>query len=343
MHVPDGVLSLEVAGATSVIGVAGFGWVLHKLSKSHRDQTPVLMGTMAAFVFAAQMVNFTLYPLPISGHLLGGVLTSVLLGPWAGAGVIGAVLIVQCLLFGDGGLLALGANFVNMGLIGALGGYAIYAPIRRAIGGTTGVLLGAMAAAWFSVLLSAGAFSLEMAASGRGLPFFQILGWMGLVHAAIGLGEALITGLVLRFLLLTRPDLVTTIEFQPKSSLPTLDELPRPAVASKPARASWGLALAGLGIALAVAVFCAPFASQYGDGLEWVLGRLGVEAADQAAILSAPVPDYAFPGVRHVGIATALAGSLGTVVVFVFGLILARSLTRRLDYSESRGSKLDAI
>ena len=125
-------------------------------------RTTVLMGIMAAFVFAAQMVKFPVAP-GVAGHLLGGVLAAVMLGPWAGAGVIGAVLIVQCLLFGDGGLTALGANFVNLGLIGSVGGYAIYAPLRRGLGGRTGVLLGAMAAAWFSVLLSAGALAVELA------------------------------------------------------------------------------------------------------------------------------------------------------------------------------------
>src|SRR5262249_47920967 len=146
--------------------------------------------------------------LPISGHLLGGVLSAVMLGPWAGAVVIAAVLIVQCLLFGDGGVFALGANFLNMGLIGAVGGYAIYAPIRRAIGGSAGVLIGAMVAAWFSVLLASGAFAIELAFSSGWTEFFRVLSWMGLVHAGIGLGEALVTGLVLRFILLTRPDLV---------------------------------------------------------------------------------------------------------------------------------------
>ena len=133
---------------------------------------------------------------------------AVLLGPWAGAVVIAAVLIVQCLLFGDGGVTALGANFVNMGLIGSIGGYAIYAPIRRAIGGPSGVLIGGMVAAWFSVILASGAFAVELAASVGWSNFFNVLGWMALVHAGIGLGEALITGAVLRFLLLIRPDLI---------------------------------------------------------------------------------------------------------------------------------------
>lgn len=310
MHIPDAVLDPRVAAVAGVVAVAGLGTGLKKLEESLRDRTTVLMGTMAAFVFAAQMVNFPLGPLPISGHLLGGVLSAVLLGPWAGAVVIGAVLIVQCLLFGDGGLTALGANFVNMGLIGAIGGYAVYAPIRRALGGPRGVLIGAMVAAWFSVLLAAGAFAIELAA---GRPeFWTVLAWMGLVHAAIGVGEALITGLVLRFLLLTRPDLV----FEGTAGLETRS-------------ARWGQrAVAGLAVALAIAVFAAPFASDHPDGLEWVGGRLGfLKAATSTS--PAPLADYQVPSLaQHVKLATALAGLAGTVIVFTLGLTLARTFTR---------------
>src|SRR5271157_755939 len=165
MHIPDAILSPAVAATTGVIGVAGLMVCVRRVQEQLRDRTTVLMGTMAAFVFAAQMVNFPLFPLPISGHLLGGVLSAVILGPWAGAVVIAAVLIVQCLLFGNGGLTALGANFVNMGLIGSV---CVYVPIRRAVGGRTGVLVGAMGAAWFSVILASGAFAVELAASGTG-------------------------------------------------------------------------------------------------------------------------------------------------------------------------------
>ena len=115
---------------------------------------------------------------------------------------------MQCFLFGDGGLTALGANFVNMGLIGSVVGYAIYAPIRRWIGGRRGILIAAVIAAWFTVLLAAGACAAELSASGNHRDFFRILSWMALVHAVIGLGEAIITGLVVRFILLTRPDLI---------------------------------------------------------------------------------------------------------------------------------------
>ncbi len=270
------------------------------------------MGTMAAFVFAAQMVNFPVGPLPISGHLIGGVLAAVMLGPWAGAGVIAAVLIVQCLLFADGGPRALGANFVNMGLIGSVVGYAIYAPIRRAIGGRSGVLVGGMVASWFSVLLAASAFAVELAASGRRADFLRVLGWMILIHAAIGLGEAIITGLVLRAVLLRRPDLVHDSE-----------------LAAGPIR--WGQVTAcGLAVALALAAFLAPFASEHPDGLEWVGARLGFNGVDAPdPPFAGPVADYQLaPGFFGEGLATALAGLIGTAVVFGVGLAMARAFAR---------------
>src|SRR4051794_9201005 len=193
MHIPDAILDPRVAMATSVLGAAGLFHALRVVERQLKERTTSLMGMMSAFVFAAQMVNFPVGP-GVSGHLLGGVLAAVVLGPWAGAVVIVAVLIVQCFLFSDGGLTALGANFVNMGLIGSVGGYAIYAPLRRLIGGRRGILIAAMVAAWFAVLLAAGACSLELSASGHRQEFFRTLSWMALVHAAIGLGEALITG-----------------------------------------------------------------------------------------------------------------------------------------------------
>jgi len=314
MHIPDAVLSPAVAAATSAVAAGGLAVCLWKLKHHLAERTPVLMGVMAAFVFAAQMVNFPLYPLPISGHLLGGVLSAVLLGPWAGAVVIAAVLIVQCLIFQDGGVTALGANFVNMGLIGSIGGYAIYAPLRRAMRGRLGILVGAMAAAWFSVLLASGAFAVELAASGRRAGFLNVLALMALVHAAIGIGEALITGLVLRFLLLVRPDLIEDDASDGSSSTQR-----------------WGQVVAGgLGVALAVAVFLAPFASEYDEGLEWVGGKLGF-LQEGTPVLAAPIPDYQLrvPGLSYVPAVTAFAGALGTLIVFGAGFGLARVFSRR--------------
>jgi cobalt/nickel transport system permease protein len=316
MHIPDSIIDLKVAIGTGLIATGALAYGLRTLKDQLQDRTTVLMGSMAAFVFAAQMVTFPLGPTGVSGHLLGGVLSAVLLGPWAGAAVIASVLLVQCFLFQDGGLTALGANFVNMGLIGSVGGYAIYAPIRRSIGGHRGILIGAMAASWFSVILASGAFALEFSASGRWSQFLDNLGWMTLIHAAIGLGEALITGMVVRFILLTRPDL---LDDGAKSDL-------------SPASRWGGVAVAGLGISLAVVIFLAPFASESPDGLEWVIAQkakvLPPEGQGTSPTIPAPIPDYEWPGLsRYKKLATAGAGLVGTLVVFGVGLGLGRTFT----------------
>jgi cobalt/nickel transport system permease protein len=231
--------------------------------------------------------------------------------------VIAAVLLVQCFVFADGGWTALGANFINMGLLGAVGGYSIYAPIRRWVGGPKGVLIAAMIAAWFSVLLASGAFAVELAASRRLDDFFSILSWMALVHAAIGLGEAIITGLVVRFLLLRRPDLFES----PDDSDETVSVAGR-----------WGQTIAGgLAVALAIAVFLSPFASDSPDGLEFVGARLGfLPKAPAPSWVSAPLAEYQLliPGLNHVKAATAAAGLIGTLVVFGVAWSMARVLSQ---------------
>ena len=323
MHIPNALLDAKVVVATAVLGAAGVAWSLRCLEKRLGESTTVKMGIMAAFVFAAQMVNFPLGVIPASGHLLGGVLAAVMLGPWGGAVVMAAVLIVQCLLFGDGGLMTLGANFLNMGLIGAVGGYLIYAPIRRAIGGRNGVLLSAMIAAWISVILAAGAFSVELAFSRRGPEFLRVLSLMTMVHAVIGVGEALITGLVLRFILMTRPDLIEGLDLDGSTDRQTTSQ------------GEWiGIGAAGLAIALAVGIFLAPFASNFNDGLEYVgsEGMLGFSPSEIDAKPTLPplLPDYQVPGLERLSlkVATAAAGAIGTVVVFGFGISLAWSMNK---------------
>jgi cobalt/nickel transport system permease protein len=321
MHVPDGVIEPQVAAFCGVLAAAGLAYSTWRLQGALRDRTTVLMGVMSACVFAAQMVNFPLWVAPVSGHLLGGVLAAVMLGPWGGASVIATVLLVQCLLCGDGGLTALGVNFVNMGLIGSVLGYAIYDPLRRLIGGRRGVLLGAMAAAWFSVLLASGAFAVELAGGSatRAPEFMSVFGWMVLFHALIGVGEAVITGMVVQFVLQTRPDLIYD---SAKSSEGSLTPGARAARMAQ-------VALGGLGMALAVGIFLAPLASEHPDGLEAVGQKLGFinEARAPEPNLAAPIPDYAMPGlVMTKALATAAAGGVGTLIVFGVGLALARSV-----------------
>ena len=320
MHIPDAVLDPRVAALTGVVGAAGLGYGLKAVEGQLKERTTSLMGMMAAFIFAAQMVNFPVGP-GVSGHLLGGVLAAVMLGPWAGAVVIAAVLIVQCFLFGDGGLTALGANFVNMGLIGSVLGYSIYAPIRRWIGGRRGILIAAMIAAWFTVLLASGACAVELSASGNQRDFLRILSWMALVHAVIGVGEAVITGLVVRFILLTRPDLIEPDPALADDSLAGDGAAPRPLLP---------IMWCGLGVALAVVVFLSPLASQFPDGLEFVGQHTGFLAEESTSSpIPVPMPDYQLPlpGLQHVRAATAIAGLVGTLVVFVVSWGLARVFT----------------
>ena len=204
MHIPDGFLSAPVWAPLWVAAFAGLAGCVKAVERSLSDRAVPLMGVMAAFIFAAQMLNF---PVPggTSGHLLGGVLAAVLLGPWAGALVIAIVLAVQCLLFQDGGLTALGANIVNMSFFGSVCGYGIYIAVKHATGGKMRAAVAV--ASWCSVMLASAACAIELALSGT-VPLRTALPAMATVHALIGGGEAVITCLVISCVMKARPDLV---------------------------------------------------------------------------------------------------------------------------------------
>lgn len=206
MHIPDGFLDAKTCIATWVLSIAGIGFCLRKTSQMLKDKMIPLMGVMSAFVFAAQMINFPIIG-GTSGHVLGGVLAGVLLGPYAGAIVLTCVLTVQCFIFQDGGISALGANILNMALIGVWAGYLIYKLIRKLFSANKGIVIGAMFASWFSVALAAGFCAIELALSGIS-PLKIILLAMAGLHMLIGIGEAVITGLVIEFVLKVRPDLI---------------------------------------------------------------------------------------------------------------------------------------
>jgi cobalt/nickel transport system permease protein len=164
------------------------------------------MGVMAAFIFAAQMFNFQVIG-GTSGHLLGGVLAAVLLGPWAATLVMACVIGVQALVFQDGGLVVLGANIFNMGVIGTLGGYWLYRAGCRILGGEGRARIPAAGiAAWVAVVVASVAMAAELALSGT-TPLEIALPAMLSVHVLIGIGEALITMAALGFIAVTRADL----------------------------------------------------------------------------------------------------------------------------------------
>lgn len=202
MHIPDGFLTPQVFVPFWAIAAAGIGCAMKKARQTLREKAVPLMGVAAAFIFAAQMLNFPVLG-GTSGHLLGGVLAAVLLGPYAGAVVLCLVLIVQCLVFQDGGLTALGANVFNMALLGAAGGYFIYRFLRD----KAGLIISAGIASWFSVVIAASACAIELALS-KTSPLKIVLPAMAAIHMLIGIGEAVITCLIVSFILKVRPDLI---------------------------------------------------------------------------------------------------------------------------------------
>ncbi len=307
MHIPDGLLTGRVCLATGAVSILAVGYSLYRLRREFPERAVPLAGVLAACLFAAQMLNFPI-PLGSSGHLLGGALAAILLGPWGGMVVMTAVLVVQAVLFQDGGVIALGANVLNMAVLGSGLAYVIYASVARWFGALRGAVAGAVIAAWFSVVLGAVACTIELATSGV-YPFAVSLGLMLLAHSLTGLGEALVTGLALGHILRTRPDLVYGAR----------------AVAGVAGRVTQ-VTLVGLSLAVLTAACLSPFASELPDGMEWTFEQLGVSAETASRIVPAPLPDYSVPGLEGLSVAGSIAGAVGVVAAFALACFLARAI-----------------
>jgi cobalt/nickel transport system permease protein len=304
MHIPDGFLSVIVSVVLWMISIVTVGYALKRVGRDLGERQVPMMGVLAAAIFAAQMLNFAVAG-GTSGHLMGAALATSLLGPWAAILVLTCVVGVQALIFQDGGLLALGANLFNMGLVGVAVSYMAYRTIHRLSGGRQwGIFAGGFSAAWLSVLITSLAVAIELAISGTSPANLAIPAMAG-VHTLIGIGEGLITVGALAFLFSTRRDLLRAGEAQTVGG--------------------WAVWAGGLGIALALAI-ASPLASANPDGLEWVAGQKGFLDLAQSPLYSL-IPDYVFPGVSNEALATILAGILGALVVF--GAALAVAYTRR--------------
>ena len=309
MHIPDGFLDAKTAVATGVLAAAGLGVALRQARVHLPPRRVPLLGLAAAFVFASQMINFPVVG-GTSGHLIGAVLAATLLGPSASVIVISAVLIVQCLMFADGGITALGANVFNMGIVGCVGGWAIYHLVHRASKGLFGCVLAAAFAAWCSTVLASIACAGELATS-RTVDWSVALPAMAGIHMLIGIGEGLITALVLVGIARVRPELI-------------LGE-----TSTEPRRSYGPVVCYGVLIGLGLALFASPFASHWPDGLDRTAEVLGFKEKAAAPILPAPIPDYEMPGIPWSPLATSIAGAAGTMVVFFLCWILARLLVPR--------------
>jgi cobalt/nickel transport system permease protein len=207
MHIPDGFLTTDVAVACAVPAVAAVGYGLRRANVELDDRRVPLLGVTAAFVFAAQMLNFPVAG-GTSGHFLGAALAAVLLGPWLACVVLAVVLTTQAFVFADGGITALGANVLNMGVIGGLVVGGVMYAARAVLGdGRRTLLAVAGAGAWLAVMAGAAATAVQLAISGT-VPLGTVLPAMLGVHAVIGLGEAAITVAAVSAVLASRPDLV---------------------------------------------------------------------------------------------------------------------------------------
>ncbi len=223
MHIPDGFLDPKNSIVTYVASTGTLGYALYKAREELDEKKIPILGITAAFIFAAQMLNFPVAG-GTSGHFLGAVLAMVLLGPFSGFLVMSVVLLVQCLFFADGGLTALGANIFNMGIIGGFLSYYLLILAKKALsrfGERRSLLFSSAFFAWFSVVVASAACSIELAFSGT-VPFKVVFPAMVGVHSIIGIGEALITTVVVAIVLQLRPDLVASFTGAP--SLPYAGE-----------------------------------------------------------------------------------------------------------------------
>ena len=208
LHIPDGFLSGSVTAVAAVLAIAAVTYGLRVANMQLDEARVPLLGVLAAFIFAAQMLNFPIAG-GTSGHFLGATLAAVLLGPWLACLVMAVVLAAQAFAFADGGISALGANVLNMGVLGALLAGVLVVTLVKALPRTRGVFLGITAGlSWLAVMVGAAATSVELEISDT-VPLGTSLPAMLGVHALIGIGEAVITTAAVAAVLVSRPDLVT--------------------------------------------------------------------------------------------------------------------------------------
>lgn len=331
MHMANELLTPSVAGLLLAVAAAALAVASWRTRRLQPSAVP-LMGVLGAFVFAAQMINFTLPLMPgTSGHLGGGVLLAVLLGPDAAVLVMASILMIQCLIFQDGGLLALGANIINMALLPGYLGYAVYHLLFRSLRGSPAVRLyvAAFIAAVLAVTMGAAAVPLEAALAGVvTVPLRLFLATMVGVHLIIGAIEGLITFAVVAYLYQVRPDALPGLGPDFPTGRPGL---PRPVVL-----ASFAV------VALLLAGLVSHVASSYPDGLEWTYAqrphqpdfRPFVHAPDASSLAArldawhkdhALLPDYGGGNARLL----TVAGLVGTALTLLVTYLLARILRRR--------------
>ncbi len=311
MHMADALVSPAVAGTMYVLSTGAAAYSIKQVREENDPKKIPVMGVMGAFVFATQMLNFTIPGTGSSGHLCGGMMLSALLGPYAGFLTMIGVLLVQCLLFADGGLLALGCNIWNMAFYGCfIGALLIWKPIMRKGASRVKIIVASILGCVLTLQLGAFSVTLETLISGiTELPFAVFVSTMQPIHLAIGAVEGLITAAVLIFVNEARPELLWGVSEEKKE-----------------AKLSLRNTIVTLGV---VAAICGGivslFASAFPDGLEWSMEKVAgtteleaaggaYEVADSIQTATSLLPDYAFKN-SEAAAGTSFSGIVGALVV----------------------------
>lgn len=314
MHIPDGFLNGATSVGTAAVAAGGLGYSINRAGAYLQDKRIALTGLVAAFVFALQMLNFPVAA-GTSGHLLGGALAVILVGPWLGITAVGVVVIVQSLLFADGGVSALGANVLNMAVVTGLVGWGVFRLLVRVMPkGWTTVLVATFAAGLASVVASSIAFVVEYGIGGRGnAEVATVFAAMVGVHFLIGIGEGLISATTVAAVGAARPELIAGLEgfdLRAQSARPVKSGV-------------WGFAAAGLAVAALLVLVVAPLASGEPDGLERVAIDQGFDdSAEGSAAADSPLADYGVSGVEDESTGTRVAGLVGVLVTFGVGVAI---------------------
>jgi cobalt/nickel transport system permease protein len=338
MHVPDGFLNAQTSVATGMVAATAVTVALRRSRIELDERSAPLAGLTAAFIFAVQMLNFPV-GIGTSGHLMGGALAAALVGPWTAVLCLSVVLVVQALLFADGGLTALGTNMALMAVVTVAVGWAVAKLVLALLPKRTAAVIPAtVIGALVSVPAAAGVFVLLYEVGGEaslpiGALVVSMLGW----HTLIGIGEAVITGLVVAAVVAVRPDLVYAARgLRPALQLRQPDGSTVPVVAEQPAgrqpRPVRAVILAGAVAALVLAGIVSFVADDNPDGLEYVAGQQGFLATARDHLFGGlALADYGAVG----GIPVGVAGVLGVLVTIAVGWALFRWATRHSDVAKA--------
>ncbi|MGW2830485.1 energy-coupling factor ABC transporter permease [Streptomyces sp. NPDC001286] len=339
MHVPDGFINAPTSAATGVVAAAAVAVSLRGARRELDERTAPLAGLVAAFIFAVQMLNFPVAA-GTSGHLLGGALAAILVGPYTGVLCVSVVLLMQGILFADGGLTALGVNITDMAIITTVVSYAVFRLLVKVLPrGRRSVTVASFAAALLSVPAAAVAFTLIYAVGGTtDVSLGKVATAMIGVHVLIGLGEAVITALTVGAVIAVRPDLVhgarglrQRLKLRVNGALvdvPAPDGARTAPVAGRTSRRT--LWLTGLATSLVLAGFVSFYASSSPDGLEKVAHDKGIDQkAQRHTSADSPLADYGVKDVEDARLSGGLAGVIGVGVTVVAGSAVFWVVRRR--------------